>query len=438
MLRSSLRYLVYLSLLTMGGLACLPVRPPFPESPSVKSKDVIATAGQNDTSVVSSKLASATQVSALAASSNAFAFDLYEQLRANDDNLFFSPYSVSTALAMTSAGARGKTLDEMKRVLHFPDQAELHPAESTLSSDMLRRAGKQVELTTANALWLQKGRPVRDDFLSLMRTHYRAGCQQVDFIGNTESARLTINRWTEKQTRRHIRDLLPHGVLSRDTRLVLTNAIYFKAKWEKEFEKSQTRNEDFHLLNGRTLKKPMMHQTDTFAYTETDGLQVLEMPYSGNDFSLVILLPRNKANLADVEGKMSKSLNHWLESLSQQKVIVTVPRFEMTRAMSLKNTLSRMGMSRAFTGAAEFDGIDNGQSQLCIGDVIHKAFVEVSEKGTEAAAATAVELMLWSSPGMSPQRPVEFTANRPFVYLIRDRGTGAILFLGRYVGKEKA
>jgi serpin B len=373
-------------------------------------------------------------VNALVAASNAFALDLYARLRESEGNLFFSPYSISTALAMTSAGARGKTLDEMGRVLHLPAQSALHPAAAALSADMLRRAGKNVELSVANALWVQKGKHFREEFLSLTRTYYGAGCQQVDFIGGADSARRTINDWTERQTRQRIHELLAPGNISPLTRLVLTNAVYFKAKWEKEFDKSDTRDEDFHLSGGGKVKKPLMHQTDQFDYGEAEGLQVLSMPYAGGDFSMVILLPGKKSTLANLEAAMTKNLNKWLAGLSWEKVIVTVPRFEMTAQRSMKDVLSQMGMSRAFSANAEFGGINDDSLQ--IGAVIHKAFVEVSEKGTEAAAVTAVEMAVGAPSPVVPQLPpVDFTADRPFVYLIRDTHTGTILFMGRYVGK---
>jgi serpin B len=229
--------------------------------------------------------------------------------------------------------------------------------------------------------------------------------------------------------------LLPAGVLTTDSRLVLTNAIYFKAKWHKAFAKANTRDRDFTLSSGATTKKPMMTQADTFGYAETGNLQILELPYVGKEFSLVVLLPGRSSTLADLETKMAKELPMWISKLSEQEVIVTVPRFEMTTAMSMKDTLSRMGMSKAFALDADFSGIDDGRDQLVIGDVIHKAFVEVSEAGTEAAAATAVEIGApLSAPNFQPRRPPEFTADRPFAYLLRDRQTGAILFMGRYVG----
>jgi serpin B len=408
MLRWSLHFLAFLSFLAIGCLAGLPFQfdPPAPPK----------------------------QVNALAASSNTFAFDLYAQLRNEDGNLFFSPFSISTALAMTSAGARGQTLADMNRVLHFPEQPELHSAASTMTADMLRRTGWNVELSIANALWLQKESGIREDFLSLTRTHYQAGCHQVDFSGDPESCRQTINRWTESQTHRRIRDLLGPQTVGSDTRLILTNAIYFKSNWEKGFDKQSTRDQDFHLPGGDTVKNPMMHQTDEFGYAVVPDLQILEMPYAGNDFGLVILLPRRGAPLADLEASISKSFSDWLGTLSQQKVIVTVPKFEMTTEMSMKDTLSRMGMTVAFSPDADFSGIE--ASKLSLQAVIHKAFVEVNEKGTEAAAATAVEMTFTASPSQNIQPPLpEFTADRPFMYLIRDRHTGAILFLGRYVGK---
>ena len=259
----------------------------------------------------------------------------------------------------------------------------------------------------------------------------------MNFIGDPESARLTINDWTAKQTRQKIRDLIPPGFITGLTCPVLTNAIYFKAMWDKPFDPAATQPDDFHLANNRTKKIPMMHQTNQFAYAETSGLQILEMPYAGKNFSLVILLPRKDTNLVALEFRLANGLGNWLAALSPSEVIVTVPKFEMTMAMSLKDTLKRMGMPLAFTPLeANFTGIDDGRDKLFIGEVIHKAFVEVSETGTEAAAATAVVSMPSTAPNVVPPTPTpEFTADRPFVYLVRDRQTGDILFLGRFVGK---
>ena len=221
-----------------------------------------------------------------------------------------------------------------------------------------------------------------------------------------------------------------------DTRLVLTDTIYFKAKWQKEFDKAETRPGDFHRLDGTTVQKPLMYQTDHFAYGEVDNLQVLEMPCVGDDFALVILLPRSPAQLAEVEGALRKNLGQWLAGVSKREVVVTVPTLEMTKEMSMKYVLSRMGMASAFTAGADFRGMDDGRDQLILGDVIHKAFVEVSEKGTEAAAATAVMMAPGCpAPLFTPERPPYFTADRPFVYLIpRQANRRDPVFLGRYLG----
>jgi serpin B len=408
MLRWSHSFLACLPFLVIGCILGLPLQP---EGPRATPK----------------------QVNAFATASNAFAFDLYAKLSPEKGDLFFSPYSMSTALAMTSAGARGQTLADMNRVLHFPDQAELHPAVSTLTADMRHRAGRNVDLSIANALWIQKGEGIREEFLALTRDHYQAGCQLVDFIKYPDSCRRTINDWTETQTHRRIRDLLSPTAITPNTRLILTNAIYFKANWDKGFDKHETRDDDFHVAGGGTVKKPLMHQTDEFGYATAADLQILEMPYVGKDFGLVILLPTRGTPLAKVETNMANHFNEWLAGLSPEKVIVTVPKFELTAEMSMNDVLSRMGISVAFSGDADFSGIED--VKLCLQDVIHKAFVEVNEKGTEAAAATAVEMTFTAQPpGFRTPLP-EFTADRPFVYLIRDRHTGAILFLGRYVGQ---
>jgi serpin B len=380
--------------------------------------------------------ASPDSVKALVAASNTFALDLYAHLRESKGDLFFSPYSIWTALAMTSAGAGGRTQAEMTQVLHLPRQADLHPAVAALTADLHQRAGRNVELPIANALWVQKDRPFRDDFLALAERYYHGGVHRVDFISDSDSACRTINGWTAEQTRQRIRDLLSPEAVTQYTRLVLTNAVYFKGAWDKKFGKEATKPDDFYRANGPSVKLPMMHQAADFSYAEAANLQVLEMPYAGKEFSLVVLLPQRGVKLADVEAALPTKLNEWLDHLLVHEVIVTLPKFEMATKMSLAELLKSTGMSRAFdTDAADFTGIADGRDRLFIRSVTHKAFLEVSEEGTQASAASAVAVSVSCPPPLAPLvRPPEFTADRPFVYLLRDRHTGVILFLGRYLG----
>jgi len=381
------------------------------------------------------------------AGNNAFALDLYARLRAQEGNLFLSPYSISTALAMTYAGARGETQKQMAQVLHFGlDQARLHPAFRALMAAItvptrarMRRAGppaQMFELHIANALWGQKGYPFVEAFLKTTHENYGAGLREVDFRADTEAARLAINKWVEAQTKEKIKDLIQRGVLDRMTRLVLTNAIYFKSEWQSQFRKEATREGDFTLADGAKVKVPMMRQTRYFPYAETDDLQIAELPYVGGATSMVILLPRKADGLAALEKALNAAaLAGWLQGLKHRFLALSMPRFKTTSQFALGATLKQMGMPDAFDGArANFRAMGGTpEENLFISAVVHKAYVDVNEWGTEAAAATAVAM---AGTGMPP-KPVEFRADRPFLFLIRHRPTGSILFIGRVMNPTK-
>jgi len=370
----------------------------------------------------------------LASGNNAFALDLYAKLRTGEGNLFFSPYSISTALAMTYAGARGETERQMAGVLHFDlPQSELHPALGAMVNDLNARGKKGYQLVVANALWGQKGYRFLTEFLGLTRTHYGAGLNEVDFARAADAARKTINAWVEKQTRDKIRDLIKPGVLGSLTRLVLTNAIYFKGDWASQFKERSTRDEPFTMLDGKQVHVPIMNQTTEFRYMETDSFQALEMPYVGEELSIVVFLPRKTDGLPAFEQSLSAdNLTTWLSRLRKRKVLVGFPRFKMTSSFELADVLKAMGMATAFTGAADFSGMTGGKD-LHISNVIHKAFVEVNEEGTEAAAATAVVMRLTAA---LPEPTPSFRADHPFLFLIRDNKTHSILFLGRVLNPK--
>jgi serpin B len=373
-------------------------------------------------------------VAALVKGDNAFAFNLYDQLRAKDGNVFFSPYSISTALAMTYAGARGDTADEMAKALHFtlsPD--DLHRGEAALLAG-LNGGGKQrgYQLNIANALWGQQGYGFKDDFLKLTQTHYGTGLRQVDFISNTEAARQTINAWVEKETKDKIKELLREGVLKPTTRLVLTNAIYFKGDWASPFKKDQTRDEEFNTGTEK-LKAPMMHQSARFKYLESDGVQALELPYAGKELSMVVLLPKKADGLAEMEKTLSaEKVSGWLGKLREQEVVVALPKFKTTCEYSLREPLEALGMRKAFGPTADFSGMNGKKDDLFISAVVHKAFVDVNEQGTEAAAATGVVV-----GRKAVQVRAEFRADHPFVFLIRDTRNDSVLFLGRVSNPTK-
>jgi len=369
-------------------------------------------------------------VAAVVGGNNQFAFDLYAELaRQEEGNLFFSPYSISTALAMTYAGARGNTAAQMADTLHFtlpPDR--LHPAFGTIITDLNDSRREGYKLNVANRLWGQQGYNFVPEFLSTTRDHYGAELAQLDFIGHTEQARQTINYWVEDQTNQKITDLIPPGALSAYTRLVLTNAIYFKGDWKYQFDPALTEEAPFRVAADRQIDVQMMHQKAGLKHANVAGFQMLELPYTGEDLSMLALLPHEPDGLAALEASLTaEGLDQSIDQLVKKDVSVFLPKFEMTCSFGLAPTLATMGMPEAFDPfAADFSGITGGRD-LFISAVIHKAFVEVNEKGTEAAAATAVVMGTTSVP---PPPPV-FRADHPFLLLIRDNRTESILFMGR-------
>ncbi|MBN2445560.1 MAG: serpin family protein [Phycisphaerae bacterium] len=358
-----------------------------------------------------------------------FALDLYGKLRDQDGNLFFSPLSISAALAMTYAGARGETAQEMAQTLHFDVTGDdLHAKMGRLLDRLKSTDNAAWQLHIANALWPQAGYTFLDEFFDLVQQNYHAGLDSLDFAKATEEARKTINTWVEKHTAEKIKDLIPPGVLDAATTLVLTNAVYFKASWVREFDPNLTKDGPFTLANGEEITVPLMKQTGEFAYAEDSGVQVLELPYSGDTLSMVILLPKSHDGLSKLEaGLTTTKLEGLLSELKHDEVHVLLPRFKATSMFSLEDALSALGMRRAFSGAADFSGM-TGRRDLFIGAVLHKAYVDVNEEGTEAAAATAV-IMKRSTAIPRPQ-PV-FRADHPFMFLIRDKQTGSIMFMGR-------
>lgn len=363
---------------------------------------------------------------------NEFAFELYHRLSAAQGNLFLSPYSISTALAMTSAGARGKTAEQIQEVFHFPPQDQLHPALAELRQEINGTSGKQkYQLSTANALWGAKSYPFRPEFLKLVKDEYGADLTNLDFAGDTEGARQTINRWVEKETHDKIRDLIARGVLTADTRLVLTNAVYFKGTWDLPFKKDRTQDQPFRASGGAKPKVPLMYQAAPFGYAETDDYQALQMSYAGNRLALLVLLPK-RDDLRGLEKQLSASFVAGLVGkMGHEQVIVNLPRFKTTAEFELSDALKAMGMPLAFSDAADFSGMTvSRQESLMLSKVIHKAFVDVNEEGTEAAAATAV--IARPTAALARPKPVPiFQADHPFVYLIRDVRNGSVLFLGR-------
>jgi serpin B len=370
----------------------------------------------------------------VAQGNTAFALDLYARLRGQEGNLFYSPLSMSAALGMTYAGARGQTADEMAKALHFDlGQDRLHPALGSLLRDLGGQDKQRgYQLSVANALWPQKGHPFTPAFLDLTRTSYDAGLEEVDFRGATEAAREQINHWVEEHTQDRIKELLKPGVLKPQARLVLTNAIYFKGDWHSRFNKDHTREAPFHLTAREKVTVPLMGQKEHFGYLDGETFQAVEMPYAGKDLSMVVFLPREVDGLADFEKRLTaERLAGWLGKLQDTEVDVSLPRFKVTAELDLVPTLSALGMKQAFSSQADFSGLD-GSKDLFLSAVVHKAFVDVNEEGTEAAATTAAVV----EEKAARVNPV-FRADHPFVFLIRDRSSGSILFLGRLVHPGK-
>jgi serine protease inhibitor len=373
------------------------------------------------------------ETAAVVRGDTAFALDLYRQLAKADGNLFLSPYSISTALGMTYAGARGDTAEQMARTLHFPfGQDRLHPAYHGLIREV-NGAGRprKYQLQTANRLWGQKGYGFLPDFLKVVEANYGAGLKEVDFAGATEQARKAINAWVEGQTRDKIKDLLKPGILDADTRLVLTNAIYFKSAWNFPFRERATVKGDFHVTPEKKVTVPLMRGGYRTTYAKGKGFEVLQLPYENGDLSMVIFLPSKAGGLSAFEKRLTaENLETWTGEMSVHQVDVTLPRFKITAEFQLNDVLARLGMPDAFDPKkADFSGMTT-RDKLFLSHVVHKAFVDVNEKGTEAAAATAVVAKGGGGRGF-PR--ATFRADRPFVFLIREHRTGSILFLGRVV-----
>ncbi len=397
------------------------------------------TAPQNTTSVSGEHVADDARpdtpdgADSVAAGNNRFAFDLYRRLATDPthagDNLFFSPYSISSALAITCEGARGTTADEILSVLHLPTTPSAREEFAAIDAG-LNSGDANYTLRTANALWAEETYPFLPDYIDAATRWYGANVTNLDFINDPGESRETINRWVEEQTEDKIRDLLPSGSIDDLTRLVITNAIYFKGTWAEQFDANKTTGEEFRAAPDETVTVPMMHGDVAYQYVETDTLQVLEMPYAygnGTELAILVLLPKDDTLTAAEEAMDAERVAGLRESLISQNVRVFFPKFTLETEYSLPRALAAMGMPTAFTNDADLSGMD-GTSDLSITGVFHKAFVDVNEEGTEAAAATGVV----AGGGATPV----FRADHPFVFLIVEKDSGTILFMGRVVNPE--
>lgn len=363
---------------------------------------------------------------------NAFAVELYQHLKDQPGNLFFSPESISTALAMTYAGARSQTATEMAKVLHFtlsPDK--LHPAMGKLLAER-NAAHDGYQLKESDALWGQQGCHFLPDFLALTKTDYGAAFNTVDFAKNDEATQI-INNWVAQQTNDKITNLIAQGILTPKTRLVLTNAIYFTGEWETQFKKEDTKDENFFVAPMQAVKVPMMHRTGRFQYFDGGTFQALAIPYKGKELSMVIFLPKQVDGLAAFEQSLTPDkLQRWISQLrATTNIIVALPTFEMTKECRLDDVLEAMGMQHAFGRRADFSRMVDAKG-LYISAVLHNAYINVNEKGTEATATTAVVIDGARVALASPSAPPTFfRADHKFLFVIRDNDTGGILFIGR-------
>ncbi len=362
--------------------------------------------------------------------SNNFGLAIYHQLRKEKGNHFLSPLSLAIALSMTLEGARSETAVEMTQVLKLPADENWRQAGFAQIRELINQPGRKSALRLANAVWIQEGFPILKNYLEVIASFYDGRATNVDFINHREETRRRINEWTEEKTAGKIKDLIPPGVINSLTRLILTNAIYFRGLWLLPFNPEFTQPEKFYLAEGQEVEVPMMRllgDRARFPYMETEDFQLLEMLYEGKDISTLILLPRQK-DLTYLENKLTyENLEAWKSQLREQRVDVYLPRFKVETKYFLKGNLEALGMARAFSERADFSGI-NGQKDLFIQQVIHQAFVEVNEEGTEAAAASGV---LIGRTAYVPEKKYIFRADHPFIFFIQEKTTGAILFLGR-------
>ncbi len=363
-------------------------------------------------------------INSVTSAGSKFAFDLYSNYSANEGNIFFSPFSISSAMAMAYEGAQGQTKKEIQSLFYFPQDQELRSAYAQLFNE-INRKDKNYMLAAANALWAQQDFQFSRNYVDTIDRYYDGKITNLDFKGNPEGSRTAINNWVEEKTNEKIKDLIPLGFIKPATRLVLTNAIYFKAEWATQFDNAKTQKDEFRVSKNKTIEIDMMQRTDALLnYTQTDAFQILELPYA-EDIIMRIFLPKE-----DGSGALSpETLIDGKNKLTEQRVNVFIPKFKFKTKYFMKDTLMKMGMPTAFSDNADFSKI-TGTPNLKISEVIHQAFIEVNEEGTEAAAATAIIMEKVTSIRPGAQIPT-FRANHPFMFIIRQKDTGNILFMGR-------
>ena len=420
----NLKYIVPVSVVLLAGLFCV-------------FAGCTGTQDENQVQNVQNASGTESSVESVVDANNMFAFDIYKKLaseNSEDDNLFLSPFSISSAFALTYEGAKGETADQIGSVFYFPENIDTLRNGYLDVNTGINAGDPEYDLEVANALWAEETYQFLEDYINTAETYYSAETTNLDFINQPEESRVTINDWVAEKTNNKIEDLIPEGMIDSLTRLVITNAIYFKGTWVLQFDENMTAEADFTTPSGEIVTVDMMKRTDDdaiYGYAETDDLQVLEMPYeneTGKKLSMIVLLSKEN-DLQEAEDALNEGeFEEIVGSIESQQVKVYFPKFKLETEYLLSDTLIDMGMPAAFTSAADFSGMD-GTTGLYISDVVHKAFIEVNEEGTEAAAATAVVF----AKGMSPEEetiPV-FRADHPFIFMIQDDETGNILFIGR-------
>ncbi len=387
---------------------------------------------------------------------NQFSIDLYSKIKDDSEgNIFFSPWSISNAMAMVYEGARGETANEIQNVFYFPEEDSLRRSSYANMLNTINKGGGKYQLSTANAIWLQEDYPFLQEYKDTISRYYLGNVNTLDFVKNPGQASSEINNWVSKNTNNKIKNIASPNMFDPLTRAVLTNAIYFKGKWEHQFDKKDTKQKDFTLESGKKVQIPTMQLRDDelkFNYCESDGIQILEMPYKGDKISMLVLLPRTEAseddeynyykyefglnenlslsNITHLESILSEEkLKEWRSEMEPEIVFIYLPKYHFETTYSLTDYLKSMGMSLPFVWpGADFSGID-GTEMLYIDEVLHKAYIDVYEEGTEAAAATIVSMGF----GAAMPRFIEFRADHPFIFIIQEKETGNILFIGKVV-----
>ena len=377
-------------------------------------------------------------VNEIVLANNQFAIDYYNQLDKENKNIFFSPFSISTAIAMTYEGTDGKTAEEIRKVFYFPQNNEQRKSSfakiyNTLNNEL---KNEKITLNIANAIWKEKEYTFKKDFLETINKYYYGKTNSVDFKNAPEPSRKKINEWVEKQTNNKIQKLIPGGVISTYTKMVLTNAIYFKGKWTNLFEQKNTKEKDFLVSEDKNVKTQMMYQTDNFKYYEDTNFQYLQMNYKGNKISMLVILPKDKngKTIYDFNIPTAKKIPNVINSLKTKEVKINFPKIELRTNYSLKKDLQKMGMKEVFTNNANFSKMDP-KNKLKVSEIYHKTYLKVDEEGTEAAAATAIVIAGTTSV---PLPPKVFNANHPFAFIIKENKTGEILFIGKIVNPQSS